>query len=222
MPLPSHLPALLRPWPLAAALASPAAARDHGFRGRTLAIDVVAARYDETYLREVPLKLATAQLDLERAFFVSAGIERAVVRRFSVLGLGGNALALNVQGVKHFNGQDHVEGTAAVTWRFGNIGLVRQSSVNVALSPGFSYATERPRFEYGPGYRGPAGGIRGLGSRQFQFYLGVEAEFSGSRDGRWHLVGKLHHRSGGYGIISPQRTGSNYLGLGLRYDLARR
>jgi hypothetical protein len=28
---------------------------------------------------------------------------------------------------------------------------------------------------------------------------------------------RLHHRSGIYGVISPRRTGSNYVGAGLRW-----
>lgn len=207
---------------VAVALPSPAAARNGRHaqqRVRRDAVTIVAARYVETYLRDVPVKLVTVDLTFERASFVSLGYERVLLPRFNFLGKH-NSLEFEVQLVKHLLGQQHIEGTIAVVGRTGEIGLIGASSLNIALAPGFSYATKRPAFEFGA--QGPSGGNRGKFSKQFQFYLGVEIEFTPVSGSRLHLVGKLHHRSGGYGVISSQRTGSNYLGIGLRFDLRRR
>lgn len=202
--------------------AAPAAAQAGEPRERQTFISVTAARYVETYLRDVPRNLLTAQLDFENAYFVSVGLNQVMVRDFSILGVRRNSLEIEGQLVKHFGGQDHIEVTAAAALRSGEVGLIRRSSLNGALAIGLSYATRNPDFEYGPAYRGPAGGVRGLDARQLQFYLGFEAELSPSRGSGFHLLARLHHRSGGYGLISPQRTGSNYLGLGVRFDLGSR
>jgi hypothetical protein len=73
-----------------------------------------------------------------------------------------------------------------------------------------------PQWELGPVSEGRP---RGEDTRQLQFYLGPEIEFTPQPRSRFHLLLRVHHRSGGYGVISPLGTGSNYLSLGLRVDL---
>jgi hypothetical protein len=34
----------------------------------------------------------------------------------------------------------------------------------------------------------------------------------------WHFVLNVHHRSGIWGVIAPQKTGANYIGGGIRFD----
>ena len=51
---------------------------------------------------------------------------------------------------------------------------------------------------------------------RLQFHIAIEAELMQEAVPGWSLVGRIHHRSGAYGVLSPERTGSNFLGLGLR------
>lgn len=199
---------------LLALLLWPTAAGAAERRDRRTSANVVAAAYVETYLRRIPLDLVTADVDFEDSYLVSIGVNHALVRDFSILGIRHNSFEAEAQLVKHFEGQEHVEGTAALVYRTGEAGLFGGSSLNGALALGFSYATKDPAFEFGP-----ARTLRGLDSERFQFYIGVEGELTPERRSPVHLLVKLHHRSGGYGLISPSDTGSNFLGLGLRFDL---
>jgi hypothetical protein len=199
---------------LLGALLLPATAQAAEQRNRETSVNVVAASYVDTYLRRVPIDLVTANLDFEKSYLVSVGVNRVLVPKFSVLGIGHNSLEAEVQVAKHFEGQDHLEGTAALVYRTGEAGLFGGSSLNGALGLGFSYATQNPEFEFGP-----ARTVRGLDTERFQFYIGVEAELTPERRSPVHMLLKLHHRSGGYGLISPSDTGSNFVGLGLRFDL---
>jgi hypothetical protein len=49
--------------------------------------------------------------------------------------------------------------------------------------------------------------------------MGLETEFTHESTPNAHFFLKLHHRSGIYGLISPRKTGSNYIGAGLRWDI---
>jgi hypothetical protein len=55
-------------------------------------------------------------------------------------------------------------------------------------------------------------------TRRLQYHMMLEIEFG---RGAWPLRPflRLHHRSGIYGVISPQETGSNFVGAGLRIGL---
>lgn len=198
--------------------ATPAIAQPDTQRSREGFGSLYASKWVDTSLPAFPVNLVTGDLRFRKPYFLAAGVNRVLVRDFDVaipltgIVLRENSLELEGQLVKHFGGQDHVEATAAIVARSGEVGLFSGTSVNFALANGLSYAFGRPDFEQGPG------GVRGRGSRHLQYHLGLEAEFSPSRASRLHLVAKLHHRSGIYGLISPRRTGSNFLGGGVRFD----
>jgi hypothetical protein len=82
----------------------------------------------------------------------------------------------------------------------------------MAAGFGFSQALKKPKYEKG------SEGIRGVHTRKFQFHILGELEFTSADAPDWHMVLRLQHRSGIWGVISPRRTGSNYLGLGIRKD----
>lgn len=200
------------------ATAAPAFAQESTQRSRDGFGSLYASKWADTSLPAFPVKLVTGDLGFEDPYFVAVGINRVLVRDFTIgiplsgIALRRNSLEFEGQLVRHFGGQDHVEATAAIVARSGEVGLFSGTSVNFALANGLSYAFSRPDFERG------RGGVRGEGSRHLQYYLGVEAEFTPSRASRLHLVAKLHHRSGIYGLISPRRTGSNFFGGGVRFD----
>ena len=80
------------------------------------------------------------------------------------------------------------------------------------MGEGFSYAFGDPELEKGPD------GVRGQDQVQLQNHLVLEIDLFHPDYSRVHLVGRVHHRSGVYGLISPQETGSNFLAGGLRID----
>jgi hypothetical protein len=163
-------------------------------------------------LPDLPRRLITADLEFHRPYLISLGVNKVVVQDFAILFLKGNSVELEGQLAKHFGGQDHLEATLGAVLRTGELRLFGTSSVNLGWTNGLSYAFESPAYEMGPT------GVKGVDTRQLQYYLGIETEFTPYSTSPVHLILKIHHRSGIYGVISPRRTGSNYLGGGLRFD----
>jgi hypothetical protein len=194
-----------------AALLAPTSAEASEFRNRQGSVTLVAAKWAEFNLPQFPVRLITADLNFRSPYLIAVGVNRVVVHDFSILGLKGNSVELEGQLAKHFGGQDHVEATLGATLRTGELRLIGTSSVNLGWTNGLSYAFEKPAYEMG------TSGIRGVDTRQLQYYLGIETEFTPSSTSPVNLILKIHHRSGIYGLISPQRTGSNYLGGGIRF-----
>ncbi len=74
---------------------------------------------------------------------------------------------------------------------------------------------DAPTYEYGREL------VRGHDTVQLQYYMGFEAEYAHASWERLSVFTRLHHRSGMYGMISPSKTGSNFIGIGLRLHFGR-
>ena len=124
-------------------------------------------------------------------------------------------LSFEVEGavIKHFGRQDHVELTAlplAVRWHA--FPWSRRVATSVGLGGGFSYATDEPDGERL---------VRDLDDDEdpekllFTWYAEVTA---GPPAADWEGVFRLHHRSGGFGLLGEQgKTGSDFLTAGIRW-----
>lgn len=117
---------------------------------------------------------------------------------------------LEVEGavIKHFGLQEHVEFTVvplALRWRrFPWQDYVRTS---LGLGGGLSYAARPPAAE---------SEVR-RDAEQLLFHWYVEAT-AGPPAGRWEGAFRLHHRSGGFGLLGAQgQVGSDFLTLGVRW-----
>lgn len=212
-----HLPVITRGRGAIAALvvigaSLPATASASEIRTRRAYVTGLAAIKADSRLWRVPDRLVTGQLKFQRAYFASVAAGKVLVSDFNLIGRR-NSLELEGQVIRHFGRQDHFEGTVALALRTGEIGIVGGTRVNFMWGNGISYAFERPRYESGDA------GIRGVGARQFQYLMLFESEFSDSSLPGVHLVLRLHHRSGVYGLISSDRTGANHIAAGLRFDL---
>ncbi|EBW2381250.1 hypothetical protein DAR30_24855, partial [Salmonella enterica subsp. enterica serovar Enteritidis] len=105
------------------------------------------------------------------------------------------------------------EAAAALVLRSPEWHIFGPLSTNVAIGNGFSYAFSDPKFEYGRHL------VRGEDTVRFQYHISLENEWTHKDLPNVHLVGMLHHRSGMYGVVSPSKTGSNYIGAALRFDI---
>ena len=124
--------------------------------------------------------------------------------------LDGGSLELEGQLGLHSGLQHHAETTLALAWRSPEMALPGPVRMNLAVAEGVSYALARPAHE---------GVVNGLRPRKFLNYLAFEAEFTHAALPDLALVPRVHHRSGIFGVIAPQRSGSDFIGLGLRMTL---
>ena len=200
------------------AAAAPAIAEAAGnTRDRTLYVSAYASQWVDHKLLEIPGRLLTGDVETRQAYFLGGGLGYVLVPRFEVplpfcdgCALSGNSVELEGVVLKHFAQQDHWEVAGGVFARTGQIPLFLGMELNVAAGAGLSYAFSEPDLEIG------RGGRRGVDTDRLQFYLAFETELAHGSVPGWSLVGRIHHRSGGYGILAGRGSGSNYIGLGLR------
>lgn len=173
------------------------------------------SRWVNTDLLDVPARTFTGNLDFSNANFAGVAVSRVLVPSFAVplpftsVAFHGNRIELEGQVLRHFGRQQHWEGTLTLMFRTGDIPLFGGLSVNLAVGEGLSYASERPRFE----------GAVDVRPTRFLNYLAFEAEFSHASWQGVSFVTRLHHRSGVFGLIAPKKSGSNFIGAGIRFDL---
>ncbi len=173
------------------------------------------SRWVNTDLLDVPSRAVTGNLSFSDTNFAGVGLSRVVVPSFSIplpfsdFAFRGNRIELEGQVLKHFGGQSHWEGTLALMFRTGQIPLGGGLEANLAIAEGLSVASERPRFE---------GAVDVRPSRVLN-YLAFEAEFSHASAPGVSFITRLHHRSGVFGLIAPKKSGSNFIGVGIRIDL---
>ncbi|MEB3234690.1 MAG: DUF3769 domain-containing protein [Cyanobacteriota bacterium] len=96
--------------------------------------------------------------------------------------------------------QSFGEGTLGIGLR-----IWMQPWLSIFLVEGASYTTQASNYE------------RTFRNRYSQFLNYLAFEVEALFNPRWSLVGRLHHRSGAYGVYSGVREGSNGYLVGLRY-----
>ena len=203
---------------LSLAAAAPAVAEAAGnTRDRTLYISAYASQWVDPNLLEIPGRLLTGDLERREAYFLGGGLGYVLVPRFEVplpfcggCGLRGNSVELEGVVLKHFDRQDHWEIAGGAFARTGQIPLFLGLGLNLAAGGGLSYALADAKLERG------RGGQRGVDTNRLQLYLAFETELAHGAIPGWGFVGRIHHRSGGYGILAEQGSGSNFIGLVLR------
>jgi len=176
---------------------------------------VYASQWLETDLADIPQRIATSELASREAYFVGGALAYVLLQDLGAVVpvgedlLSGSKLELEAELLQHFGEQDHVEGTVALLLRSPTIDLPGGARVNFAFGEGLSYAFSEPDFE----------GHGRVEASQFLNYLAFEAELGHEAIPNLHIVPRLHHRSGVFGLIAPKYSGSNYFGVGLRLDL---
>ncbi len=178
-------------------------------------ITAYQAIWMESNLVDVIPKTLSADLTFKGSRFSSLSVMKKLHQfeplKIPFTGLVIDHILLELEGqlVKHSGKQDNFESTFAFIFRTSNQVIFNWMQVNFGIGDGFSVAHSRPDFEKGPN-----------GKHEDQVYLQnhiiIELEFSHPKQPSWSLVSRIHHRSGIYGLISPQKTGSNFLAIGLR------
>lgn len=144
--------------------------------------------------------LTVNDVDLRESYLTGV----AVSRRLWELGRYADIEAEG-QIVRQFGDQSH--------WEFNGLGVARwrlfpwSETVHTTLSYGLglSYATEVPATEVA---------LSGVSERLLVYWV-AELE-AGPPDAPWSVVGRLHHRSTGFGLFGDN-GGSNVLALGVRW-----
>ena len=174
---------------------------------------VFLSRWLHTDLPELPQNVVTGNLHFRETYFAGGALSRVLVPYLELPGpaaaLSGLRIEAEGQLLRHFGEQRHFEATLALVLRTPQLPVGGGFSVNFAFAEGISQAFSSPRTE-GLGY---------VRAHRFMNYLAFETELTHAAMPGVHVVGRLHHRSGAWGLIAPRNAGSNYVGLGVRLDL---
>ena len=161
---------------------------------------IYAGQYSNTALNEI-IRLNT---DFERShvYVVSLGKELGVYKDLIGYELEG-------QVAWHSGMQHHEEVNCAFTLRWLPFPWDKYLDTSFAFGNGLSWATDEPELEIREGDENK--------SNQLLYYILVELAFAFPRQPQWNLFVRIHHRSSVFGVIDNITTGSNFVGLGLRY-----
>jgi hypothetical protein len=94
-----------------------------------------------------------------------------------------------------------------LTFRWANLPWNHYVNTSLAIGEGISYDTSVPSLEK----------KANKDTKRLLNYLMLEATFAAPSYPRLQLVARIHHRSGAFGLYRAGNTGSNVIGLGLRY-----
>lgn len=113
------------------------------------------------------------------------------------------------QGCVHFGKQNHLEFNGLVIGRWLRFPWDRLVDTSVAVGEGLSFATQVPEIE--------PRADREAESTRLLNYLMIEVELAPSPTSRWCVVGRIHHRSGVFGLFDGIHGGSNFIVAGVRH-----
>ena len=122
----------------------------------------------------------------------------------------GDLLSTELEGqiVKHAGDQDHWEYNGAFVIRWLPFPWDDDLDTSLAFGLGLSYATEEPVIEIEKNEK----------TSKLLAYLMIELDFALPKAANWSVFGRLHHRSGAWGVFDDVQGGSNILCMGLKYS----
>ncbi|MDO3377938.1 hypothetical protein [Geoalkalibacter halelectricus] len=137
----------------------------------------------------------------EDSYLAALALNREFARTGSWLAWEGEG-----QVVKHFGRQDHWEYNALVVARWLRFPWNHRVETSLAVGEGISFATRKPKLED----KGRENVSQLLNYLLFELTLGPPQS-------RWYWSGRIHHRSGVFGLYNGVRGGSNFVGMGAGY-----
>lgn len=163
-------------------------------------------------LKEIPGGIAGGDLAVEDTHLYAIGtffpLESLTPADSDHIEFGLTAVA-----AKHSGMQSHLELDGAFTAKYNELFPVDSFlNMDLAMGIGLSYAFGTPYYE------DPVVNDNGtLEYYKLQSYLHFDAEIYTPSLESIHLLLRVHHRSGIYGLIAPSKVGSNFVGVGLAY-----
>ena len=115
------------------------------------------------------------------------------------------------QVAQHFGDQDHLEINGLFIFRWLAFPWNEYVRTGFAIGDGLSYALETPKLE-------EETHLDEGGTNQLLNYFLLELTLAAPSWKRWSIIGRVHHRSGIFGLFDGVDGGSNILALGLRYE----
>ena len=94
-----------------------------------------------------------------------------------------------------------------VAFRWANLPWNNYVTTSLAVGEGISYASSVPSIEK----------RKNQNTKRLLNYLMLEATFALPNYPQLQLVARIHHRSGAFGLYHAGNSGSNVIGLGVRY-----
>ena len=174
-------------------------------------VTVFTAQGGDFNLLEFIPKVVSSDLKMDPSYFV--GINYADQANIPILTkyLSDKGLKTEVelQLSKHHGMQDNYEAHSAILARSKNFNTIDFINTNFAFGIGISHAMGTPWYE-----DTESGSIDGKRYKT-QNYLAFEMEMATQRSS-WSIPIRLHHRSGMYGLIAPEKVGSNFIAVGIR------
>ncbi|MFQ5914424.1 MAG: hypothetical protein ACE5JS_14700 [Nitrospinota bacterium] len=147
-------------------------------------------------------ELGTFDVDFRSSYFAALSLARALASYDKYL-----TLEAEGQVVKHFKEQDHFEFNGLLILRWNPFFWDRYLDTSFAVGDGLSYATEIPTIEAERNHET---------SRLLNYFM-IEVAASVPNAPRWGVFGRIHHRSGVFGLYNGARGGSNFLAAGIRF-----
>jgi len=168
------------------------------YYGQTVSVPLI--QIFEGNLRRWPEHIQT--LELAHTFN-----ENNVIRRFFCPIVGVVQLAGNVTVRYGKNESTIYEFDPYLIFRWANLPWNHYVTTSLAVAEGISYDSSIPFIER----------RHNTNTKRLLNYLMLEATFASPNYPRAQLLARIHHRSGAFGLYHAGNTGSNVVGLGLRY-----
>lgn len=130
-----------------------------------------------------------------------------IIRRFFNPVVGVVQLAGNVTYRVGSNQHNITEFDPYIAFRWANLPWNDYLTTSFAIGEGVSYVSSIPAIEMRDN----------TDTKRLLNYLMFEATFALPSHPEWQVLARIHHRSGAYGLYRAGNTGSNDVGIGVRY-----
>lgn len=165
-------------------------------------ITVYGGRYTDRHLGEKVLML-------KKIYYEDSWLQTIAVGKILFDNNPHFRIELEAQFANHIGEQKHYEFNFLAAFRLQYTPFSFLSPFTFAFGNGVSYATEVPVIE--------DRSRTNVNASQFLNYLLLEVAASHPKVSNWEMVGRIHHRSGVFGLYNGVRGGSNVMAIGLRH-----
>jgi hypothetical protein len=167
----------------------------YGITGNNALLSIIAGKFDRwpEYIQSAELAKTLDEDNPVRRFFSPL---------VGIVQVAGNISLRN-------GSRQHriIEFAPYIAWRWANFPWNHYVVTSLAIGEGVSYVSSIPSIEK----------RQNQNTKRILNYLMLEATFAIPNYPQWHLILRIHHRSGAFGLYHAGNTGSNVLGLGIRY-----